>query len=237
MRKVNLGADTRGNWNPRFVAAKAKKPADDREGRGNTTVLSYYPTIKGERRMELLRRYSHVDMAHLLDAWPHVLRWTADTQKVEFETEDGVNKLTPDFEVDTENGRYVIRLIPPGVKPSPRSLTRHEHARELYGRIDTAFVVHTSEEVAQHPDLPAARELFEHRMREWPEELPGRLSEKWSAKCPLPLGTLHAYLGGSEADWFVVLSLAAHGHLRLGIDGPILPETPVLAIAVEGYRP
>lgn len=237
MRKHSLGAAAHsGSWSPRFKIAAERKPNTGKTGRKNTPFMSWFPTVKGEPRMEGLRHYFHKDMAMILDARPCVVAWTADTAPIRFEGSSGVLEFMPDFRVDEEDRTYWLRLLPPDTTRSEATAERHGAADDAYRSRGESLTVMTAEEVAAHPQLPTAREVFLNRGRDWPEELPGAVADTWGDDCPTTLGDIHASTGGGREAWLQLLSLVSLGHVLIDMDSGLDADTPVLACRLWGYR-
>ena len=238
MRKFNLGAATPAKgWSPQFNIFKPNRNSNDKLGKKNTPIMSYFPTLKGEPRMEELRHYFHKDYALMLDARPIVTAWTADTKPITFKWHGRAMEFTPDFHVvEGEDDRYSVRLIRSGTKDSEVRAERHRAVTAAYEAEDEDLVVITAEELAADPHLPAAKSLFLNRVRDWPEELPEALADAWAGRVPTTLGDVHHELGGGKESWLQLLSLAAEGFLILDLDGGLVPETTVFVCRTRGYR-
>ena len=198
--------------------------------------MSYFPTVKGTPRMEGLRHYFHKDMALVLDARFTVTAWTADTRPVACEWRERPFDFTPDFLVDDADGDYAVRLLRHGTMTSERTAERHRAVDRAYRDQGRFLVVMTAEELSTHPSLPAATVLFDKRHRDWPDDLPGDIAEKWGPKCPVFLCEIWDRLGGDQESWLQLLSLAALGYLHLDLDRPLDEETWVYACRPKGYR-
>lgn len=243
MRLQNVGADTPRNWNPAFRVPHQPKGGGGgggggggKLGRKNTNVVSYFPTLKGEPRMERLRAYRHKDMAMLLDADFRVTGWTAETSPVVLGTGKRAQEFTPDFRVHEGDRAYSVRVTLPGAKPSEARRERHAAVNRAYREHDESLVVVTAEELAADPRLEVAKELFRNRRRDYPAELPEVLADAWGPECPTTLGAILQELGGGIERWLQLLCLAAQGFLHVPLDRGLEASTPVLACTDEGYR-
>jgi hypothetical protein len=237
MRKHMIGAVQECvSWSPQFRTIKPRRRATNREGRENTPVMSYFPAIKGEPRMERLRHYFHIDMALLLDARPRVVGWEAEAPAIDVTGGATPFSYRPDFRVQERDEVYCVRLLRSGTNMTPAQAERHDLVREAYRERDEGFRVITQEELTADSALPAARLLFRERVRDWPEDLPELVVAACGAGCPTTLGVIHAQLGGGREAWHWLLSLAAHGFVEIELDGNILPATVVLSCTTRGYR-
>ena len=237
MRKLCIGdTEAVSNWSPNFKASKTRARRAGKLGSARTPVVSWFPTLKGEPRMEGLRHYFHKGMAMLLDADPHVTGWTAQTMPIEFRLHGNLLEFTPDFIVTKDLCTRAIRLLRGGTTASEKREERYGAVAVAYRDAEQRLDVVTQEELEADPRLPVARTLFNHRQVDWPDDVPWRLAEDWNDACPVTLGALHAYLGGDAASWTQLLSLAAMGHLHLDIGEALGADTPVLACHACGYR-
>lgn len=236
MRKCRLGAALpKRNWSPQFLISKERKPRQADLGAQNTVAMTYWPTPKSPSRQELLRHYWHADMAHLLDAWPHVISWTAERKPVLVEMDGKHAPFTPDFEVIDRSGTYALRLIQGESSDRPERTKRRralqDHYRDLGGNLEFT----TQAEILQHPHLRLARDLFFYRYHDWPNDLPRQVAVVATSERPETLGELHECLGRERVTWEQLLSLVANGHIEIDLDSGLQPDTPVLACRIQGY--
>lgn len=237
MRKHSVGGQLLpGTWSPRFKLAPLKPPPTDERRRKKTLAMSYFPTVK-TREMVPLRHYFHVDMAYLLDAWPEVVAWTTDAPPLAVAQPGGDVAFTPDIVVTERDRAYALRLLDRGTKPSKARDERYRAIDAAYRERGGSLVVLTREELEAHPHLQAAKSLFYHRTRNWPADLPLALVAATGKVPPATLDDLLRLLGGGEAAWADILSLVAHGHIRVDLDAGLQPQAPVIALRVEGWRP
>ncbi|WP_158747674.1 hypothetical protein [Acidisphaera sp. L21] len=237
MRKHCIGIASASNWSPKFKTSKACKPRSDKLGSTSPNIKSWFPTVKGAERMEGLRHYFHKHMAMLLDARPDVDSWTAQTTPIKLELYGEPVEFKPDFIIDEGHRKRAIRLLRSGVTPSERGRERHGAVARAYREADCHFDVITEEELLSDVRLPIARALFVNRLRDWNQEMPGKLADAWSHRCPIALGEIHRSLGGDAVSWNQLLCLAAFGYLRLDINTGLNAGMAVLGFDVLGYRP
>ena len=232
MRKCRLGATLpKRSWSPQFRVSDPRGSRTTELGARNTGVMSYWPTPKSPNRQERLRHYWHIDMAHLLDAWPWVVSWTAERDTVPLG--DGRAQFTPDFQITTRDRAYALRLV--GGKES-RPASKQCELREKCLEQGRELQFLAREEVCKHPHLPLARELFYFRNHDWPEDLPRRVSMVTECKHPATLGDLYQSLGEQNVTWEQLLSLVANGHIEIDLDDGLVPSAALLACRVQGYR-
>jgi len=237
MRLHRLGANTPAkNWTPAFTVPRGIAPNRAKVGRKNTSIMSYYPTLKGEPRMEGLHRYFHANMATILDARFEVTAWTAATVPTNCEWRGGLFEFTPDFHVLEGQERHSIRLIRKGSARSEIRAERHAAVDRAYREVGERLVVVTEDELAADVRLPAANELFYNRMRDIPRGMPEILVDEFSGTCPTTLGELHAVMGGGDLAWVQLLCLVALGYVHASLDGGLDDRTPVHAVHELGYR-
>ncbi len=237
MRKHSVGGQLLpGTWSPRFKLAPPKPPPTDERRRKKTLAMSYFPSVK-TRGMVPLRHYFHVDMAYLLDAWPEVVAWTTDAPPLAVARPCGDIAFTPDIIVTERDRAYALRLLDRGTKPSKARDERYRAIDAAYRERGGSLVVVTREELEAHPHLQAAKSLFYHHTRNWPADLPFTVVAATGTTSLAILDDLHRLLGGSEVAWADILSLVAHGYIRVDLDAGLQPQTPILALQVEGWRP
>ena len=237
MRKLCIGnATASSNWSPKFKMSNSRKRRADKLGSANTPIVSWFPTLKGEPRMEGLRHYFHKSMAMLLDTLPNVTSWTAQTTPIMFEFNGELLEFKPDFILTGNHRTRAIRLLRAGTTVSEKRQEHHGAVAAAYREAEQRLDVTTQEELEADVRLPGARALFTNRLLDRPDDMPWQLAEAWGNACPVTLGTIHASLGGDPVSWGHLLSLAALGHLHLDLDAGLSADTPVLACKVEGYR-
>jgi hypothetical protein len=237
MRKVALGAaPVRGNWTPKFKLRRKQKAKEEDTEQKKTPFVSYHPTVKGQQRVEPLRKYFHRDMALLLDAWPHVESWTGNAASIKVQVGGKDASFTPDFLVEERSSSYALRLRSGNNKTSRAGEDYYSAVRENYERRGMSLEIITRAEVESHPDLPAAVELFYHRYRDWPENLPFDVAALAEERHLPTIGSLHVAMGGDKEAWAMLLSLVSHGYVIADIQGKLGPDTPVLACRTKGWR-
>ena len=236
MRKCRLGAMLpKRSWSPQFRVSQPRTPRTAELGAQNTAVLSYWPSPKSPNRQERLRHYWHIDMAHLLDAWPWVISWTAERNPLQIDGESAQTQFTPDFEVVARDRTYALRLVS-GDNGQPRRAQQHRELRDQYrNRRGSDLEFLAPEEVRNHPHLPSARDLFFYRYHDWPDDLPRQASLMADRHRPETLGDLHACLGPKNATWEQLLSLVANGHIEIDLDGGLQPSAALLSCRIQGY--
>lgn len=235
MRKQMVGADTPRNWNPAFSLPRKRKRDGGKLGRKNTNVVSYFPTLKGEPRMEGLRRYHHLDLAMLLDADFRVTGWTAETEPLVLGWGKDTREFTPDFRVQEGDRAYSVRVLLPGMETHEARRERHAAVDHVYRQRGESLVVVTANDLALDPRVAVAKELFRNRRRDHPAELPEILADAWGPECPTTLGTIHRDLGGGPQRWVQLLCLAAQGFVHVPLDKGLNGDTPVLGCRAEKY--
>lgn len=236
MRKCRLGAALPvRNWSPRFRVSQERKPRNADLGAQNTAVVTYWPSPKSPCRQEQLRHYWHADMAHLLDAWPWVVSWSAERKPLPIEFKGRQAQFTPDFEV-TERGRtYALRLIWGNKTEDPQPRAQRQALRERYHDLGGELEFLTRDDVYRHPHLPLARDLFFYRYHDWPDDLPRQVALVADSERPETLGDLNECLGRERVTWEQLLSLVANGHIEIDLDGGLQPSAALLACRIRGY--
>ncbi|MBI5162841.1 MAG: hypothetical protein HY985_02950 [Magnetospirillum sp.] len=235
MRKFTLSPASEDKRPPRFAITKdPNKKAIT--GQQNTSVMSFFPTIKGDKRMEALRHYFHCDFATLLEADAEVLYWTTEAQMLEFEHEGKQVKFKPNFHIEERRGPRAVRLVSSHSLARQRQTERHGLIREKYAAQGVAFTVLTDEDVAGDPRLDAAKEIFYYRCWPWPDGLVLDLVSFAATAHPKNLGDLHVWMGGSRNAWAQLIALVAHGVVEIDLNSELSPDTPVISCKVGGLH-
>jgi hypothetical protein len=243
MRKCLLGhKPTEKSWSPAYTLPKRteSKPKVDKYGRPTKMVATYWPRLKGGFSMELLRRYWHVKMPHLLDVWPHVVTWTSKVETVAYANEGRQCEFTPSFRVTESGGCYALYLYDDRKKAASEAslvarATRHEFLSALFLARKERLLFMSRTEVESHPHLPAAQEIFYHRYWEWPAELPREIAVICSRENIPTLGDLLLRLGGGDFVWRQILSLIANGHIEIDLDAGLGDATPISTCRIQGF--
>lgn len=236
MRKCRLAAPlTSQSWSPRFKPSNGRAAPGTKTGQRNTSVMTYFPTWKGGKRMERLRHYFHADMAALLETDRHVLRWTTEVQAFQFDDDGRDIHFTPNFQVTELSGTRFIRLVRETDFKAARRNERHELLKQQFGDMGMQFDVLSDVQLAAHPHLQTARDILFHRYRDVPDEMVHRLGALAAAGPPPTLGELHVEVGGDELGWEQLLSLVAQGHVDVDLAYGLTPDTPVVACMLKGH--
>ena len=235
MRTHMLGAiaPSRG-WCNRFVRSlkTTTAAAAERHERGTAAVMAYFPTWKGGLRMERLHRYSHLDMAFLLEADPTVTRWTADTRAEHLEHDDGeIRPVHHTFRVDTWNG---VRLITLRDKTRSRQKSKRDRAPPIDGP-DLRCETYSSDDLLADRRLQTSKDILFHRPRPWPRELPHRIATMAAIERPATLGDLHRRLSAPDVAFEDVISLVAQGFVDVDLNHQLGTDMPVVACRAVGH--
>lgn len=234
MRKCLLGAQPLDvGLRPKF--AKRPRPEKQAEvsGQQKTSVMSYFPSWKGGRRMEKLRHYSHIHLATVLEVDPEVERWTTDVQPIEYIEDGKPHTYTANFWCLEPGGIRVIRILREETKPESKGAEQHRRVRAEYGTRGIFYEVVTEDEVATDPRLRAAQHILFHRYWDVPESLALDVASM-SSNPPATLGALHIRLGGRSETWPQLLSLVAQGFVDVDLGTKLGPEMSVIACKMKG---
>lgn len=223
----------------RPVRAKSPRRPDptgpeDKLGQRDTSVVSYFPTRKGEPRMERLRHYAHRALAVLLETDPQVLTWTTEAEPLPLGDGERACEFVPNFWVVERRRRVAIRVLRADRLRGSRQQERHAAVRDAYDKRGVCFEVRTEEAIAADPRLPAARYLLWHRAWDVPDEVAVRVGAM-AADPPRTLGQLHARLGGAAETWPQVLSMVARGGIEICDTVEVGPGTEVVACRMRGH--
>ncbi|WP_431271772.1 hypothetical protein [Dankookia sp. P2] len=230
MRKHLLGAAaTDPNWTPRFSAKNPFVTAPVKRIGTRGMVVSWFPTWKGGRRMEPLRRYVHIDMAFLLEADPEVERWSATEGHPLMVPFAAVrDPRAPDF-VARSGGRHFAIYVRAGDEdgvPDSGDLARRGYVNR---------VVRVAE-LATDACLPVARDILYFRTADVPDGTDlSAMNLLLGPRPPKTLGGLHQALDGGLA-WGQVLSLVGRGLVRVKLAPVIDGGTAITGVNPEGWR-
>ena len=181
MRKNRLGKPSARNpqdYKFRLPSEDRPQPKTDKLGRPTKMVAAYWPSRKGGFRMQLLRRYWHVNMPYLLDVWPHVLDWSSSVETIAYEADGNKGEFTASFRVRETTGAYALYLYESG---TPENCTaekeaareaRHERFASLFAERRDRLRFMSRAMLEGHPHLEAAKEIFYHRYWALPEDMP-----------------------------------------------------------------
>jgi hypothetical protein len=234
MRKLSIGAArVRGSWSPAF---KPKRTTTKKKPRtSGWKPVSYFPSVKAGNEMMPLKRYSMRNMAFLLDAWPDVVAWESGHLEA-LQNDDGEDTgESADFLVRGKSRSYALSILDRG--RSARTEAADARLAELYGKLEIGYMSLTRKEVDEHPDLPAAKDLFYYRYWDRDDQLPFTVVTLFEENRSATLGSLHAGLGGGERKWAEILSLVANGHVEIDIGQGLNPATRVLDCRTRGWAP
>ena len=237
MRSRRIGAvPPEGGWCPRFARRqKTERKQSAEVGQRKTQVMSYFPTRKGQPRMERLRHYWHVGMAAMLEVDPQVRSWTTEVEAVRLIAADEPLQFTPHMWVSAREGYRALRLVDGGENARGRWLSRHGFLRDRYLQDGADLLVVTREEVEGHPLLKAANTILYYRRWEVPENYVLRVASIVDDPPPT-LGALHAELDPRQGSWPQILALVGQGLIEIEMSGRLDPEVPVVACLARKVR-
>ncbi len=246
VRKIQIGGNS---WQPGVrhspkASARRRAEADGRDrGRKNTTVVTYFWTMKGEPRHELLRHYSHEPLAAVLESDPRVRTWTAMAAPVYVDVDGECVPFTPDFRADERGSVRLYRVLDKDSegKDRRRKATRdawYDEVRASLAGTGMVLTEVTEEQLKADPYLPYARQFLVHRCWDWPEDLPLRVAVAVNQIERRTMGCLHAQLGRGEQLWYHLIALVSHGYLDVEpeLNAEIGLDTEITAYWAEGFR-
>lgn len=236
MRNCFIGIKPPGfKFNPKKLSKTARVPSETKLGQRDTSVVCYFPTIKGGMRMEKLRHYAHRDYAVILDTDPEVVSWTTEGVPIEFAFGGREMTFMPNFSVVTRARKRVVRLVRGEYLEESRRAERHRSAAAAYRNVGIDILVIAEESVKSDYRLENAELLHWHRVWELPEAL-RVLVAGLAGNPPATLGDLQQLIGGGSDTWPFILSLIGRGYLETAGTGWIGPKTKVTACRMKGYE-
>lgn len=227
---ISLVKPTRKVWkNPRRERKPAAEPA--KTGQRDTSIVSYFPTIKGGLRMERLRHYAHRSMAVLLETDPEVVFWTTEGEPLSLEDE---GEFQPNFFVRERQRNLTLRIVRKELLPESRKAERHRFVKERYGEKGVIFQVFTEELLQADARVQVAEEILWHRPWDVPPAVVFEVG-LMASDPPGTLGLLHSRLGGAEETWPLVVALIAQGLIEVGLPDRLDGSTEVRACRTKGF--
>ena len=204
------------------VPKRLHSSRDEGSKRRGTSVMVYFPTRKGEPRLERLHHYRLRSMAILLEADPDVSAWTAEPDDCSDATLDS---FVPNFLVTRTTGRSALRVIRRKAL-TEAVLERYQLAARDLDERRIGLELHVEEQVEADPRLPVARDIL--RLRSWTvsDDLLARAAAISMRRTPRSLGAMHEALGGGDT-WDGLLALVGHGHVDVGLPTELGPETAI----------
>lgn len=234
MRACQIGAKLpKGTWTPRKLQREARaKPASNNAAR----IVSYFPTIKGGRRMEPLYRGSHIALAYLLEADSSVVRWTTSTSSLQVIEEEGPRPFAPHFLVDDHDtvseAIYVSRKPSDEESIEERVDARFSAVKAAYHAQSMRFRAYSEDELATHPYLKTAKDIYYYRCLDWPHGLEIEVA----ASAARNLGELHRQLGETSKSWQWILTLIGNGFIEIPFGEPLDKTTSITRLNFQGYE-
>lgn len=230
MRKHTLGASMpKHGWSPQYARKSPAAELVEKQDKPKvSTIMSWQPSKKGSHRMVPLCRFSHIPMAELLEADPHVDFWYSNIP-----SDPGAIELVEDADFVAHSGadRIAYRIKR---APSPEMSDAKKAFMELAS--DRRVVLPASDLLAD-PRLPVARDILRVRSLPVTEELGEKASSLASdPDGPKTLGLLREMLGGSEISWNLIKAIIGHGYVKVHLASSLEAHTPITGHRLAGWR-
>lgn len=235
MRKHMLGASTPSrDWSPRFARKSPAALLVEKEDKPRTsTIMSRFPSKKGPGkkgadRSVPLRRFSHIPMAELLEADPHIDFWYSNLP-----SDSGATELVEDADFVAHFGddRIIYRVKR---APSPELSDAKSAFMDMasYSRI-----VLSANDLLADPRLPVARDILRVRSMPVAEDLAeASVGLASDPDGPKTLGALQEALGASDVSLDLIKAFIGLGYIKVRLADSLDATTPITGVRLKGWR-
>ena len=175
-----------------------------------------------------LCRFSHIPMAELLEADPHVDFWYSNIP-----SDPGAIELVEDADFVAHSGadRVAYRI-----KRAPSSEVSDAKIAFMEMASDRRVVISANDLLAD-PRLPVARDILRVRSLPITDELGEKASTLASAPDgPKTLGLLRGMLGASEISWDMIKAVVGLGYVKVHLTSSLEAHTPITGHRLAGWR-
>ncbi len=172
------------------------------------------------------------DLIAVMEADPRVDGFWSQPETFHWRQQGRMRRYTPDFLVLLADGSRVYREVKPGriLDRDPSLGGRRPSIETECTRRGALFEIWTERDIRREPRYGNAREI-QRRAGPWTartEAALAALRQVLADRQPETIGALLLQAGLGPVDLEAVLALAAHGQIRIEVEGALGPSTPVL---------